>query len=110
MPAPKDPIKYIEFCKRISKATKEGRCGMKGRQHSDETKLKIGLANSISLLGNIVSEETKRKISKKMKNRIVSDEMRENCRKSALKQFKDGMPEKSKIKLKKYKGELASGW
>ena|SRR3990167_7528508 len=33
------------------------------KPHSEETKKKIGLANSIALLGNKLSEETKRKIS-----------------------------------------------
>lgn len=35
----------------------------KGYKHSEETKLKIGLANSVSLKGRKHSEETKRKIS-----------------------------------------------
>ena len=38
----------------------------KGYKHSEETKSKIGLANSKSLLGHVVPEEVRKKISKSL--------------------------------------------
>jgi len=45
--------------------------GRKHNPHSEETKKKIGLANSISLKGRKLSEEVKKKISYKLKGRII---------------------------------------
>lgn len=49
---------------------------LRGRKVSEETRKKIGLANSISLKGKTLSEETRKKISDKNKGHEVSEETR----------------------------------
>lgn len=46
-----------------SKKSQNAHSFVKGHKHSDKTKKKIGISNSISLLGHKVSKETKEKIS-----------------------------------------------
>jgi len=47
---------------------------LKKRSHTEETKRKIGLANSIALRGRKLPEEVKRKISKKLTGRKLTKE------------------------------------
>ena len=68
MPAPKDPVRYAEYIRRISAAVKkrwdeETRRKLsearKGKTHSEETRRKMSEAHK----GKTLSEETRRKLS-----------------------------------------------
>ena len=82
MPAPKDPVRYAEYIRRISAAVKkrwedpEQRMKMsellKGRSFSDETRLKMSEAHK----GKTLSEETRRKLSEANKGKTLSEETR----------------------------------
>lgn len=54
----------------------EGGENFPGFHHSKETKQKIGKSNAIALIGNIISEEAKKKISDALKGRIITREHR----------------------------------
>lgn len=71
---------------------------MYGKQHSDETKIKISKANmnpseetkrkmSIAQKGHVVSEETRRKLCISSKDRCVSDETRKKISRKALERY-----------------------
>jgi len=51
-----------------------------GWKQSEETKRKIGLANSIALKGKKLSKETKKKISEKMKGKTHTKEVKQRLR------------------------------
>jgi group I intron endonuclease len=50
----------------------EGGENLPGFHHSDDTKRKIGIANSYALLGNVVSASTRKKISNASKGKTLS--------------------------------------
>lgn len=54
----------------------EGGENLPGFHHSEETKQKIGNANAISLIGNVISEEARKKRSNALKGRVINDEHR----------------------------------
>lgn len=70
---------------------------IKGNSHSQETKRKIGLANSISLKGKRHSEETKKKMSLSRIGRIVSEETKN---KISLAKKGRKISEKQKIQIR----------
>lgn len=70
MPAPKDPIKYIEWKKKLSDAHKGEKNHIFGKSHSEETKKKIGDVNR----GRIPSIETRKKLSDVKKGKHHSEE------------------------------------
>ena len=80
--------------KKISKA----HIGKSHSPHSEETKRKIGLANSISKLGTKYTEEHKQKISKALKGKKRSPLSEEHKIKLSL------------AKIGKYKGENSPAW
>lgn len=99
-------IKYKSY-KVFWKASKyNSRCrpcfylSLDGHTHSEETKQKIGIANSISLIGNIpsnkgrpMSKHQKQLLSAAHVGKKVSDETRQKHRKNQLLRLeKDGIP------------------
>lgn len=67
-----------ETCRRISESKKGNQYG-KGFKHSEEAKLKIGLASKSrksGMLGKNHSEETIKKITESNKNKVISEETR----------------------------------
>lgn len=66
MPAPKDPIKYAEFCRKIGDA-------FRGKKLSDERRAQI----AASVRGRVVSEETKAKIGAKARARSIENVRRD---------------------------------
>lgn len=65
-----------ETRRKMSKAQR----GLKRELFSDEHRRKIGVASSIYMKGKKLSEETKLKISAKLKGRVISEEIRQNMR------------------------------
>lgn len=83
VPAPKDPIKYEEWKRKISEAKR-------GKKRSDEEKQKISASmkgvNTWSK-GRSLSDEHKEKISKALKGRKFSDEHKKNLSIAARKRI-----------------------
>lgn len=106
MPAPKDPIKYAEWIKKLSVANKK-RTGEKsanyGKRFSEEWKRKIGE----SCKGKHVSEETKHKISEGLKGRTFSEEHRNNLSKALKGNPKLSMAQKGKPKSEEHRRKLS---
>lgn len=110
MPAPKDPIKYAEYCRKISESNKRRspesyqKPTLKGVPRSDETKRKISegqigkkrpgyidtlspetrLKLSLATKGKKRTEENCRNISEGLSGRTFTDEHRQNIRLSKL--------------------------
>ena len=64
-----------------------------------------------TLLEHVVSEETRQKIRKKIKVMMQRPGVKENLRQKALKQFENGMPEKTRKKIgKSIEGEQHWNW
>jgi len=77
MGVPKDPFKFEEWRRKLSKAKR-------GHIVSDETREKMRDANLGRGLGRIVSEETREKLRDVNLGRVVSEETREKLRSAQL--------------------------
>jgi len=92
MPAPKDPIKYAEYCKHISESNKGEKNWTFGKHLSEDHRKKLSdahkgkpqsenqrLAIMKALKGHTVSEETRMKISNAQKGRkLTPDRCKQN--------------------------------
>lgn len=86
-------------------------CGMKGKKHSEETKIKMSLAQKGHpghRLGMITSEETRRKQSEALKGRKVPKEQAVAAGIGMKKKWADPEYKEKMIEIRKRQGKIAS--
>ena len=105
MPAPKDPIKYREFIRKISLATK-------GRKHTKAWKKMM--SERFSGVNNPFYGQKHTLITKaKFKNRIISDNQKKKFSIAAIKEWKEGRRKShqhTKESILKMSGKNNHGW
>ena len=102
MPAPKDPVRYAEYIRRISAVVK--------KRWDEETRRKMSEARKGEEncnYGKSLSEETRRKISDSQKGKHIPEETRRK-----LSEARKGktLSEETRRKLSEWRGERSPRW
>lgn len=92
--------------KKMTEETKHKISKSKTGVHYSEEAIRKSVESRIKSGNSRRTEETKKRISIANKKAYANPKLREILRLKALKQFKNGMPEETKIKLSKYKRNL----